>query len=420
VSVRTVYNFTMFVRQKHNIPVTINPREYEAVEDLPYGYQGQVDFGVYNMRTSGGKRKKVWFFTMVLSRSRMKYVWFSDKPFTSQSTCQAHEKSFNFFDGIPQTIVYDQDRVMVVDENLGDIILTRFFREYTRTRSFELHFCRKGDPESKGKVENVVQYVKKNFLYNRLYHDLDTLNQEAIAWMGRTANALEHNYTKQIPASEFLVEKKHLKPYFPLKLEEPGGRYYYVRKNNVVAFKSNFYSVPTGTHQKGITQVVLKEKAEIIEISTTEGVLICTHKKATGKGQTISNTNHRRDRSKSIKQMRELVASQFSSTDEAKRYLAEINSRYPRYMRDHLQCLHKVLKQSNDASLDNKTLDFCMQNQLYSAIDFEQAWHVLEAQQDKHTNLPEIKPLGDSATFSKTNETPLISDIDDYESIFNA
>jgi hypothetical protein len=78
------------------------------------------------------------------------------------------------------------------------------------------------------------------------------------------------------------------------------------------------------------------------------------------------------------------------------------------------------LKQSNDASLDNKTLDFCMQNQLYSAIDFEQAWHVLEAQQDKHTNLPEIKPLGDSATFSKTNETPLISDIDDYESIFNA
>ena len=34
---------------------------------------------------------------------------------------------------------------------------------------FELHFCRKYDPQSKGKVENVIQYTKKNFLFNRLY-----------------------------------------------------------------------------------------------------------------------------------------------------------------------------------------------------------------------------------------------------------
>ncbi|WP_016777144.1 IS21 family transposase [Anaerophaga thermohalophila] len=420
VSVRTVYNFTMFVRQKHNIPVAINPREYGALEDLPYGYQAQVDFGVYNMRTSSGKRKKVWFFTMVLSRSRMKYVWFSDKSFTSLTTCQAHEKSFSFFNGVPLTIVYDQDRVMVVDENFGDIILTRFFREYTRSRSFGLHFCRKADPESKGKVENVVQYVKKNFLYNRLYHDVDTLNQEALAWLGRTANALEHNYTKRIPASEFLVEKKHLKPYFPMQIEEPEEGYYSVRKNNVVAFKSNFYSVPTGTYQKGIMKVILKEKIETIEIFTTDGVLICTHKKAMGKGRTISNSNHKRDRSKSILQMSELVASRFSSMDTANRYLAEIKSRYPRYMRDQLQCLQKVLGQSNDASLNDKTLDFCIQNQLYSATEFVQAWHVLEAQQDVRIKLPEIKPLGGNETFTKTNETPLISDIDDYESIFNA
>ena len=118
--------------------------------------------------------------------------------------------------------------------------------------------------------------------------------------------------------------------------------------------------------------------------------------------------------------MSELVASRFSSLDGANSYLAEIKSRYPRYMRDQLQCLQKVLGQSTDASLNDKTLDFCLQNQLYSATEFVQAWHVLEAQQEQHVNLPEIKPLGNNATFSKTNETPLISDIDDYESIFNA
>jgi len=237
--------------------------------------------------------------------------------------------------------------------------------------------------------------------------------------LGRTANALEHNYTKKIPASEFFIEKKHLKPYFPLEIHEPGERYYSVRKNNVVAFKSNFYSVPTGTHQKGITEVSLKERGETIEISTTDGVLICTHKKGTDKGRTISNSNHRRDRSKSILQMSELVASRFSSLDKANSYLSEIKSRYPRYMRDQLHCLQKVLGQSNDASLNDKTLDFCIQNQLYSATEFVQAWHVLESQQDIRINLPDIKPLGDNATLTKTNETPLISDIDDYESIFN-
>lgn len=117
--------------------------------------------------------------------------------------------------------------------------------------------------------------------------------------------------------------------------------------------------------------------------------------------------------------MSELVASRFSSLDKANSYLSEIKSRYPRYMRDQLQCLHKILDQSKDVSLNNNTLDFCIQNQLYSATEFVQAWHVLESQQDIRINLPDIKPLGDNATLTKTNETPLISDIDDYESIFN-
>jgi hypothetical protein len=39
-------------------------------------------------------------------------------------------------------------------------------------------------------------------------------------------------------------------------------------------------------------EVILKEKIETIEIFTTDGVLICTHKKAIDKGRTISNSNH--------------------------------------------------------------------------------------------------------------------------------
>ncbi len=69
---------------------------------------------------------------------------------------------------------------MVVNENLGDVILTSTFKQYTKSGSFRLYFCRRADPESKGKVKNVVQDVRKNFLYNRLYSDLETLNTKAI------------------------------------------------------------------------------------------------------------------------------------------------------------------------------------------------------------------------------------------------
>ncbi len=101
VTQRTVYNFVMFVRQKHNIPVIGIERQYTPIEELPYGQQAQVDFGQYNMRSEHGKRKKVGFFAMVLSRSRMKYVKFSTQPFTALTVSLVHESAFEFFGGIP-------------------------------------------------------------------------------------------------------------------------------------------------------------------------------------------------------------------------------------------------------------------------------------------------------------------------------
>lgn len=50
VTPKTVYNFVMYVRQRHNIPIPDTQREYCIVEELSRGKQVQVDFGEYNMR----------------------------------------------------------------------------------------------------------------------------------------------------------------------------------------------------------------------------------------------------------------------------------------------------------------------------------------------------------------------------------
>ncbi len=412
---RTVYNFVMFVRQKHNIPIIKVSREYFPIEELPYGEQAQIDFGHYNMRLVNGKRKKISFFAIVLSRSRMKYIWFWDRPYTALDVCQAHEKAFAFYGGIPETIVYDQDRTMVVDENIGDIILTATFKQYTRSRSFKLHFCRKADPESKGKVENVVQYVKKNFLYNRSYWDIDTLNTEASSWLARTANALAHNFTKKVPQEEFYIEKGHLNPYTPLIIENKQTKAYHVRKTNAIAYKSNFYSVPMGTYTGTGTQVVIKEVADILEIYSADQELICTHKISSKKGQFIANTNHKRDTSKSLDQMMLLATSYFTDKDMAAQYLQKIARKLPRYIRDHLQVILKVLEGSDKQAADN-ALDFCLKNEILNGYDFEQVLFV---------KAPRIIPLKteirllDKNNLEKANQTPEKSDLKDYETIIN-
>src|SRR5690606_6207909 len=53
VNQKTVFSSVQHIRDKHNIPRNGEPgREYMAVEELPYGRQGQADFGFYNMRTT--------------------------------------------------------------------------------------------------------------------------------------------------------------------------------------------------------------------------------------------------------------------------------------------------------------------------------------------------------------------------------
>jgi len=417
VSPRTVYNFVMYVRQKHNIPLQAISRQYSQVEELPYGQQAQMDFGEYNMRLSSGKRKKVWFFVMVLSRSRMKYVWFLDKPFTAISTCMAHEKAYAFFQGIPCVMVYDQDRVLLVDENLGDIILTTTFKEYTKSRNFELHFCRKSDPESKGKVESAVQYVKKNFLYNRTYSDLKTLNEQALAWLARTANHLPHNVTKKPPEQEFIIEQQHLKKYIPMNIENKELETYLVRKDNTINYKGTFYSVPIGTYVGDDTNVIIKENQGSVEIYSMEQTLICTHKLSTEKGKKVSNTNHKRDTSRSIDEMIQSAAEHFSSSQQATEYFEQIRKKYPRYIRDHMQVIIKTLEQANQPVAD-KTLDFCIKNNNINGNEWEQIMAVITDLQSPDDNTPQIKLLNPNS-LCKAEQKPQKSNIDDYEHIVN-
>lgn len=131
------------------------------------------------MKRYDGTSIKVYCFAMVLSNSRHKFVHWSDKPLTTLTFIEMHRKAFEFFGGMPKEIVYDQDRVLTVSENHGDIIFTEGFEVFRKAMNFKVRLCRGFDPESKGKVEAAVKYVKINFARYRIFKNLEILNDEA-------------------------------------------------------------------------------------------------------------------------------------------------------------------------------------------------------------------------------------------------
>lgn len=419
VTPRSVFNFVMHIRHKYNIPYVPATRDFSPVEEHSYGYQAQVDFGEYNMRSHSSRRKKVYFFAMVMSRSRMKFVWFIDRRFTTIDVIMAHEKAFAFFAGMPKVVVYDLDKTMVVDENLGEIILTSRFRNYTQERGPELHFCRKADPQSKGKVENVIQYIKKNFLYNRFFYDIDTLNSLSIGWLGRTANYLPHNYTKIPPKDEFLIEQQYLTPYYSLTLDmQPEMKEYTIRKTNVINYKSNFYTLPPGSYKGSDSIALVREEDGKVLIHDTNKQLICSHVVSKQKGKTISNTNHKRDTTKSLEQLQSRVEDGFSNKPLINDFLGRIKQKWPRYSRDHFQAILKALSVSDRETAD-KTLAFCIKNSILHGNEFEQALLViLDERSNIQAHLPEIKLLN-GRKIPKIDHKPKTSNLDDYENIIN-
>ena len=171
VNEQTLRNYIHYLIITDKLKLDDRPRTYMKVPELPFGHQMQLDFGQYRC----GSGLKLYIFAAILSASRYKYVIFQDHPFKTREVIEHLLVSFEYFGGIPEELVIDQDRLLVVSENAGDIIYTNDFKYFIEEQGLRMYVCRKNDPESKGKIENVVKYVKRNFLGIR-----DFMNVELI------------------------------------------------------------------------------------------------------------------------------------------------------------------------------------------------------------------------------------------------
>ena len=181
---KTLRNYVNYLIEIGKVRLDENIRTYTKVPELPFGKLLQLDFGEFRLRSG----LKLLIFAGVLSASRYKYVIFQDHPFKTKEVIDHLLNCYEYFGGLPEELVIDQDRLMVVSENAGDIIYTDDFRYFIEEQDIRMYVCRAADPETKGKVESLIKYVKRNFLSIRDFLSVDEANESVLRWLKRRAN----------------------------------------------------------------------------------------------------------------------------------------------------------------------------------------------------------------------------------------
>jgi len=387
ISEGTVRNYVNDIREAYHIQKIVSEREYSTVPELPMGQQIQVDFGQVRVPTTDGTYKRLYFIGFVLAHSRYKYVEWLDRPFQATDLIRMHENAFRHYGGMSIEIVYDQDRLLAVSETAGDLIMTAEFTKYQQTRRFKVYLCRKSDPESKGKIEQVVKYVKNNFAKNRTYDNLIDWQDSCMRWLKRTGNYKVHHNTKKRPFEVYALEKQHL--------QKVSGTYIFedifvssitrtIHKDNVIRFDGNRYSVPLGTYRKGTPNIayVNKDEGNIYIRLQQNGKVLAKHKIADGRGAVISDPSHRERSHSKRDQLIQQIEAMLDNKEITKWLIETLANQYPRHLVDQLKVVQSVILKY--PTLTEEAIEEMRRLRLASANDLRDIAISLEIQSKKN------------------------------------
>jgi transposase len=265
---------------------------YFNLETLP-GREAQADWAHCGEISCGKHKRKLYMFCMVMSFSRYLYIEFTTSMNFSTFLC-CHINAFNFFGGVPQSILYDNLKSVVRTRLGSKITYNGHFLDFASWYGFNPKACNPRSGNEKGKVERVIQYVRNNFItgyqYDHPQSNFDHIKAQSMIWLVKTANRREHSVTHKIPAEYFLLEEnKHLLPL-------PENPYDYadtepkpVSKDCLVVYDTNRYSVPS--ENTGQT-VILKAYSGTIKIINSKQEEITSHKRCYDKYCAIKNPDH--------------------------------------------------------------------------------------------------------------------------------
>lgn len=192
----------------------VRPRRQSAFLKLAFapGECAQVDWGSYGSVKVGQTRRRLSFFVMVLCYSRMMYVEFTVSQ-TMEHFLACHQHAFEAFGGVSKNVMVDNLKSAVLRRALGEApLFNPKYLDYANHMAFTIVPCNVGKGNEKGRVENAVGYVKKNFLAGLDIPDFSALAPAAKHWLDTVANVRLHGETRQKPFDLWQKEKPYLSP----------------------------------------------------------------------------------------------------------------------------------------------------------------------------------------------------------------
>jgi len=246
------------------------------------GKQAQVDFGYVGKLYDSAQNKwrKANVFIMTLSHSRYRFARFVFKQ-DSQTWLDCHMLAFEFFGGVPESVLLDNLKAGVIKPDIYDPIINRSYGELEKHYGFIIDPAKVRTPEHKGRVERSVAIVKNQLIAGCEYSDIHAANKRAINWCSNEISQRICRSTGKTPWEIFKAEEKSaLLPLPKTRFEQPIWHIVKVQRDQHIVVNGSFYSVPFKYIGK---TVIVRCTSKCLQIFHQE-VLIKTHIVAKTKG----------------------------------------------------------------------------------------------------------------------------------------
>lgn len=253
---------------------------YMRFETEP-GYQGQVDFGEFQVERADGHIKKLYLFSMILGYSRKIYgelIERCDLP----TFIDCHIRAFEFFGGVPEQILYDRMRNVFI----GKIAGRNQFNDTLMSLALHYGFKPEVSPPYaawvKGKVERPYSFIREGFWRGYGFVCLETANRDLHEWLEKKEKR-SHGTTHEVVCLRFAREAPHLTGLPRQEFDTSYRVYRKVHKDCTVRFESNSYVVP---HTLVGREIILRVKDAAMRIFSDDS-LVVAYEIPEGKGHLV-------------------------------------------------------------------------------------------------------------------------------------
>ena len=275
-----VKDFVRKVRPKIGVPAVYR---YETKP----GVQAQVDWAECGYIDIDGEKRKLYCFTIVLGYSRMRYAEFTLR-MDVFTLIQCHINAFQYFGGYPQELLYDNITQIVKKRapKSSDSTWNPRYQDFFEHYGFIPRLCRPYRPQTKGKIERTVGFVKKDFFMGGKFTSFTDLNFQLQKWLVRV-NSMPNGTTHEIPIERFKLENLqqlgNIPPYHNRREENRK-----VARDSFISYLGNRYSVPY-KYAGMDARLQISDSAFKVIIGSEE---ICIHEIQPGHGRVVRVKEH--------------------------------------------------------------------------------------------------------------------------------